>query len=430
MTAVESNQSGPTQPASAYLGRHPILTRDGALAGFELLFRSSDNDAAQSADEAAATAQILVTTIGDVGTVAALGPHNGYVQVGREILMSELVLLIPPHRFVLELAEALSEDEEVLARCVKLKQYGYKIALEFSGALTAQASTALAYADVVKLKLKRTEPEVLAQFVDAARAQRKTLLADQVETAHQYQMARRLGFDLFQGYYFAQPQTLVTGHSASSRSALLRLIALLAGEPTLNELEQELKFNPNLITHIVRLINSSALGVSRPISTLRQAIVVVGTRQIARWAQLLFYAEGATTALHSDPLIQTAGTRARLIELLANALRPDDTRLADSGFITGIFSLVHVVLGVSQQEVVELLPLSPEIRLAILNQSGELGVLLALAKATEIGDAGALQAACDAVNTRYAETGVTLDLLQVGKLSLKAAAWVAEHAQD
>jgi len=413
-----------------YLGRQPILNPDGSLSAFELLFRNSNENRALVTDDHEATAHVLVRTIGDVGIAGALGQHMGYVNVSRDMLMSEVLLLIPPHRFVLEILESVTLDADALARCGKLRQYGYKIALDDVTELSARLIDALPVADIVKIDFLQCDRAAMPALVALAKKHRKILLAEKVETDADYKLAKQLGFDLFQGYFFAQPQVLMTRRTSSSRQALLRLLTLLAEEPTLAELENELKLSPNLVVQVLRLINSSAFGLTRPISSLRQAIIAIGTRQIARWAQLLFFADGRNLSLQSDPLVQMAGTRARFMELVALHLRPGDSRLADGAFITGIFSLVHIVFGTSQEEVVEMLRLAPSIRSAILDESGELGLLLALAKASELGDEAMLRTACNNIQREFLQAGAEFDLQQTGILSLSAAAWISEHARS
>jgi c-di-GMP-related signal transduction protein len=412
-----------------YLARQPILDRDGALAAFELLFRNSSENRAFVTDDQEATAHVLVRTIGDVGIAAALGQHMGYVNISRDMLMSEVILLIPPHRFVLEILETVSLDAEALARCSKLRQYGYKVALDDVTEISERFLDAIPITDIVKIDFLECDRDSMLEIVGLAKKHRKLLLAEKVETDVDYRLALQLGFDLFQGYYFAKPQVLTSRRASSSRQALLRLLGLLATDPTLAELEGELKLSPNLVVQVLRLINSSAFGLSRPISSLRQAIIAIGTRQIARWAQLLFFADGRNLSLQSDPLVQLAGARARFMELAALSLRPGDDKLADAGFITGIFSLVHIVFGATVEEIVEMLRLSPAIRAAILEHTGELGLLLALAKAAEIGDEATLLAACEALKIKFPEV-IEFDLHHVGELNLAAAAWITEHAHS
>jgi c-di-GMP-related signal transduction protein len=428
--SVEESANNPhIEYEFVYLGRQPILDRDGALAAFELLFRNSSENRAFVTDDQEATAHVLVRTIGDVGIAAALGQHMGYVNISRDMLMSEVILLIPPHRFVLEILETVSLDAEALARCAKLRQYGYKVALDDVTEISERFLDAIPITDIVKIDFLECGRDSMLEIVGLAKKHRKLLLAEKVETDVDYRLALQLGFDLFQGYYFAKPQVLTSRRASSSRQALLRLLGLLATDPTLAELEGELKLSPNLVVQVLRLINSSAFGLTRPISSLRQAIIAIGTRQIARWAQLLFFADGRNLSLQSDPLVQLAGARARFMELAALSLRPGDDKLADAGFITGIFSLVHIVFGATVEEIVEMLRLSPAIRAAILEETGELGLLLALAKAAEVGDEATLVAACEAIRMEFSEV-TEFDLQHVGELNLTAAAWITEHAHS
>ena len=219
---------------------------------------------------------------------------------------------------------------------------------------------------------------------------------------------------------------LAAPRSRSLRPGLLRLLALLSRDAGIVELEAELKLNPSVVVQLLRLVNSSAFGLGRNIASLREAIIATGTRQIARWAQLLLYADSGDLPWCADPLVQLAGTRARFMELAASWLRPSDDEFADAAFMTGIFSLVHVVLGSKPSVVLEKLGLAPHIREAIVSGSGELGILLHLAEvAGEGGDVASFAAAPDAPASFAALTPEVLS-----ELNLSAAAWFGAHVAD
>jgi EAL and modified HD-GYP domain-containing signal transduction protein len=268
----------------------------------------------------------------------------------------------------------------------------------------------------------------LPKLAAAVLAEGKTLIAEKVETREDFALARDLGFHLFQGYFFARPQVLAAPRNRSSRPALLRLLALLASDAGIIELEAELKRNPNVVVQLLRLVNSSAFGLGRNIASLREAIIATGTRQIARWAQLLLYADGGDLPWRSDPLVQLAGTRSRFMELAARWLRPSDEDFADAAFMTGIFSLVHVVLGTTPAEALDKLGLASQIRDAIVEHSGALGALLRIAAAADLGadertDAASIAASADAPAGFEALTPEVL-----AELNLSAAAWFGAHA--
>ncbi|MDE1184581.1 EAL domain-containing protein [Paraburkholderia sp.] len=427
---LHAQEDDDAQPADAtaqaefvYLGRQPILGRDGALSAYELLFRSGAHNYAEVSDDAKATAQVVARTIGGIGVPAVLGAYRGYVNIGRELLFDDIIHLMPPERFVLEILETVEFDSHLVKRLRELRRAGFQVALDDVTELSDGLLSVLPHTDVVKIDFLMTERAALPKLAAVVREHRKILIAEKVETREDFALASDLGFDLFQGYFFARPQVLVAPKSRSSRPSLLRLLALLAADADIVALEAELKRNPNVVVQLLRLVNSSAFGLGRDISSLREAILATGTRQIARWAQLLLYADGSDLPWHSDPLVQLAGTRSRFMELAAKWLRPANEAFADSAFMTGIFSLVHVVLGSTPSKTLDKLGLATRIRDGIVERSGELGLLLRIAEAAgEGGDAAAI-AAGPGVPEEFRKLTPSV----LAELNLAAAAWFGAH---
>lgn len=398
-----------------YLGRQPILDRSGALSAFELLFRSGAANFARVTDDADATSQVIARLIGDMGLGATLGNYTGYVNVDRAVLMSDTVRLLPPERFVLEILETVVFDEALFARCNELRSWGFRLALDDVSQVSPSLLAFLPCVDIVKIDFLACPRERLGELIRTVKRHGKTLLAEKVETPADHDAAMRAGFELFQGYHFAKPQVLTSRRIVSSRDALLRLLVLLSDDPEIEELEVELKRIPNLVIQLLRLLNSGAFSLARTISSLREAIMMVGMRQIMHWVQLLLFADGRVEALRTDPLVQLCGTRARFMELAARRTRPGDNRFADAASITGVFSLVHVLFGVEIEDIVATLPIHADIRRALLERQGELGLLLDAAEAAESGDQMPIRAACEALPVLTPN-----DLTTLG---LAAAAW-------
>jgi EAL and modified HD-GYP domain-containing signal transduction protein len=409
-----------------YLGRQPILDRNGALNAYELLFRAGAHNYAEVSDDARATAQVVARAIGGIGVAAVLGPHRGFVNIDRALLFNDIVHLMPPERFVLEILETVRFDAHLGRRLTELRRAGFQVALDDVCELSDELLAALPHADIVKIDFLQAERSALARLASVVRSHGKTLIAEKIETREDFALARELGFDLFQGYFFARPQVLAAPRNRSPRPGLLRLLALLSRDAGIVELEAELKLNPSVVMQLLRLVNSSAFGLGRNIASLREAIIATGTRQIARWAQLLLYADSADLPWRADPLVQLAGTRSRFMELAASWLRPADGEFADAAFMTGIFSLVHVVVGSTPAAVLEKLGLAPQIREAIVTGCGPLGALLRIAEAAGEGADAALIAAGPDVPAGFA--ALTPEVL--AELNLSAAAWFGAHIQE
>ncbi|WP_144113542.1 EAL and HDOD domain-containing protein [Paraburkholderia sp. BCC1886] len=409
-----------------YLGRQPILDREGALNAYELLFRAGAHNYAEVTDDAQATAQVVARAIGGIGVPAVLGPHRGFVNIDRALLFNDIVHLMPPERFVLEILETVQFDALLARRLCELRRAGFQVALDDVCELSDELIAVLPHADIVKIDFLQTDRANLPALAAAVHAHGKTLLAEKVETREDFALARELGFDLFQGYFFARPQVLAAPRNRSPRPGLLRLLALLSRDAGIVELEAELKLNPSVVVQLLRLVNSGAFGLGRNIASLREAIIATGTRQISRWAQLLLYADGGDLPWRADPLVQLAGTRSRFMELAAAWLRPADGAFADAAFMTGIFSLVHVVFGSTPDTVLEKLGLAPQIREAIVSRTGALGMLLRLA---EVAGEGA-DAAAIARGPEAPSGFATLTPEVLAELNLSAAAWFGAHIAE
>ncbi len=409
---------------SLYLGRQPILTRDGALDGYELLFRESATNRAFISNDAQATARVVVNAMCSIGVSATLGRHYGYVNVCREMLFDDAVMLLPPERFVLEVLETVRIDAPLIHRIDKLRRTGFRVALDDICELSDELVALLPHVDIVKVDFLCVDRERLPALAQAVKAHGKTLVAEKIETRDDFALARELGFELFQGYFFARPQVLSARRGDPSRQSLLRMMALIASEAPLGELEHELKRSPDVVMQLLRLVNSSAYGLDRRIASVREAILAAGTRQIARWAQLLLYASSGNLSWRSDPLAQLVGTRSRFMELAAARVRPDSDRFGDSAFMTGVFSLVHVLLGdAAPADSIAHIGLVREIGDAITERTGLLGALLTIAEAAETGHHGEV---VDAMKHAYPELA-SLTPSAFAELNLEAAMWSRTH---
>jgi c-di-GMP-related signal transduction protein len=403
-------------PAVAiHLGRQPILDREGTLCGFELLFRNDSVNRADVVDADAATAQVLTHAIGHIGVRAALAGHKGYLNASRALLVDEAIKLVPPDQFVFELPPDIEVDDALIERIRVLHAQRYRFVLDDVVQLNETFARLLPYVESIKINFTRCSHELLPKLVRTLKSAGKILIALKVERQEEFELARSLGFDLFQGYFFARPQMLSVRRASAPRQALLNLLQLLASDPSVMQLESELKLNPVLVMHLMRLANSGAMGLLRKVTTLRDAINATGTNRIARWTQLLLYADGHKAALEDDPLVQLVATRARFMELAVERLAEADRTTVDAAFLTGVFSLVDVVFGDSLERTLEDLTLSPAIRAAILRREGVLGALLSTVVALEQANWAAVEVCCGLLPP--------LTVGEVAELGLTAAGW-------
>ena len=369
-----------------WLGRQPILDRKYATVAFELLFRSGSTNSAAVTDNRMATASVINHAFSELGIASVLGEQRGFINFDTELLMSDVVELLPPQQTVIEILETVDITPKITERVRELRKRGFSFALDDIVQLDAVHSPLLPFVEVVKIDVLGTTPDSLARLVRKARsASWLQLLAEKVDSREQSDYCRELGFDLFQGYFFAKP-TIMQGRRADpSRRQLMRLLEQSLDDTDNGAIEQTFKETPELSYKLVRLVNSVGVGgVRGPIQSLAHALVILGRRQLQRWLQVLLFAHQSAGEFPS-PLLQMAAARGKLMELLAGQ-GSKDHRWQDRAFMTGILSLLDTLLEMSMADVIEQLRLPDDVRDALLTREGKLGHLLRIVEALERTD--------------------------------------------
>ena len=405
-----------------FIGRQPILDREQRMFAYELLFRSGRQNSAQVSDDTAATATVLSHAFTELGLEAALGPYLGFINLDARMLMSEVLEMLPREKFVLEVLETVELTPQVIARCRELKDLGFTLALDDFVTLEDQHRPLLEMADIVKVELMGISEADLARTVKALRQWPLKLLAEKVDNEAQVRHCLALGFELFQGYYFARPAIIAGKKLSHSEMTLNRLLSLILEDADTGELEAIFKPEPGLTLNLMRLTNSAASGVRQKITSLRHAITVLGRRQLQRWLQLLVYAGASPGGDFASPLLQLAATRGRFMELLAGDLRGAGREMEERAFMTGIMSLMPALLQVPIGEVTASLNVAQEVREALEQRNGLLGRMLQLAEAQEGNDAEA----CAALIAEL--PGV--DCERVNAILAKALAWAGNIGRE
>ena len=366
-----------------YLARQPIVDRSGELVGYELLFRATDGESAfNHDDDTMATSTVIANAFAEIGLTQVIGPLVGHLNIDHEFLYSDLVEALPADRIVLELYEK-KLDERSLERLSELRRQGYRIALDdFVGNFDG-FDDLLPAVDMVKVDFQRIDALLVPVIVDMLKKHKVRMIAQKVETPEQFELAKSLGMDLFQGFHFARPQLITARREKPAKLALLRLLSLAMEDAETHAIEAEFKRHPHLSVNLMRLVNSAACSRGQSITSLRHALVLLGRRQLRVWLQLLLYTADRGNKSLGSPLLQLAAARGKLMEQLASRKPGPDSVVKELAFITGILSLMDVLLEMSHEDILKQLNLPAPVKAALLERGGEIGDMLALTECLE-----------------------------------------------
>lgn len=375
-----------------FLGRQPILDGKKQIIAYELLFRSKTSlDGAEVEDDLQATSTVIVNTLSQFGLDQVLGKKMGFLNVSASFLLSETVNLLPPDRIVLEILEDVPISPLIVARCEQLKEMGFKLALD-DFEYRSEYDALFPMIDFVKIDLTLTPSAKLPELVKFLRKSTNAkLIAEKVEEIALFEQCQLLGFDAFQGFFFAKPTLLKSKKPQPHQTVLMRIMGELLGDVNLGNLEKLFKDNPSLTLSLLKLVNSVGIGGGRQnIDSIRQAIVVLGQKQLLRWVQLLLYT--SPDGKLGGTLMMQVANRARLMELIAKQIDTYQANFSEQAFMVGMLSLADVVMQITPEEVFQQIRLSEEIELAVLKHEGKLGRLLTLAIKIENADFKAAEA--------------------------------------
>ena len=381
---------------SVYLARQPILDRRGDIFAYELLYRDNEENATNVGDNLHASARVLINTLNYIGLRTMTQEHKAFVKVDAKMLMDEITRAISPAYFVLEILENIIITTELLERISFLKDKGYTFALNH---YRFDNDAILRYGELLKrvtyVKVDITQAPAPETIISTLKPYRVTCIAEKVEDQSTYEQAASYGFDYFQGYYFCRPDLFEKERYDPDSSELLELIYLIKTEAPLEQLLDAFDKSAYLTINLLKFIRLQEGFSADAVSSIEQALVLIGRERLTNWLELMFYADGGDKSTkansHAEKVTEQALQRACLMEKLARSVRTS-SRFADAAYITGMLSISEMMFENGCRELLQEIKIDQNIADALLLKKGDLGRLLNLVEAIEKDDTSLLAA--------------------------------------
>jgi len=368
-----------------FVGRQPIVDRTQHVVAYELLFRQDASaERAVFSNRTFACMHVIANTFATMGVQAVLGGCRAFLNVDDEFLRSDMIEALPVERVVLEVLEDIPLDGPLIERCRALQERGFTLALDDYVPKDARQPL-LEVVDWVKVDLPGLSETDLRPLVRELKGRNVRTLAEKVETRHQFDLCEDVGFDLFQGFFFARPAILEGPPVDTARVALLTLLQQLHRDEDTALIVDTLKRHTALGLHLLRLVNSVTFAKRVEIGSIEDAVHYLGRRQLARWVAVLLYA-GSQGAGVRGALLQTAAHRGKLMENLMSDAAGGFEKEPERAFLAGMLSLVDVLFSRPLAEVIGELELEASVQAALLGREGRLGQLLAMVERLEQAD--------------------------------------------
>jgi EAL and modified HD-GYP domain-containing signal transduction protein len=365
---------------SHLIARQPICNGALKVVAFELLYRmQGDQNNAIINNDDSATIDVLLAAYNDLSITDVVGTQKAFVNFTSNIIINRLPPL-PPKQLVIELLEGQETTPELIKALKHLRTKGYKIALD-DFCLNSETLSLIDCADIIKLDVLDQSPSEWADYIPKLKQRGITMLAEKVETYDVFEECKALGFELFQGYFFARPKILLGKKMSRNEVSVINLLSKLNNtEVDFDEVIKLISADVSLSYSLLRTVNSGMYSLPKKADSIRQAAVTLGLHNLKNWINLL-----ALGSLDNKPkiLIETAMVRAKMCELIGKNITKKDT--ADDYFTVGLFSMMDAFFDMPLDALINKLSLKQETIDALIKHKGTLGETLQVVIAYQEG---------------------------------------------
>lgn len=354
-----------------YVARQPIFDQQLRVCGYELLYRRSENNIFENVDDSLATADVIHNAYLVFNLRELTEGTRAFINFPQTLIEGEVPSLLPRQSLVVEVLEHVEPTEKVLQSLRSLRRQGYTIALD-DFVFEEKYHPLIGLADIIKIDYQATPVDQQQKLIDAL-GHRIEFLAEKIETPAEYEIAKRLGYKMFQGYFFSRP---IVEHGAEVHPLRHTLIEMLkeldCPEPSFRRISAQIERSVDLSYKMLRTVNTVYQKGRRTIESIEQAVARIGLDELKRWSYLMLLRERQTS--ESKELIKQSVIRGKMMELIAEDTLTDG--LPFDAFITGIFSSLDVILDEAMQTLIAELPVAPPVKAALLGEQNGLRKLL------------------------------------------------------
>jgi c-di-GMP-related signal transduction protein len=364
-----------------YVARQPIFDKDKNIYAYELLFRDGTANYVPDIDGDVATTTLLSNTFFTIGMQTLAGGRKTFINFTQNLLEKQVPLLLPKESTVIEILEDVKPGPVLIEACQHMASRGYIIALD-DFVYSRELEPLIALANIIKFDFRSTSREQIDAYLKKLSTNNLRMLAEKVETHDEFETAQKMGFELFQGYFFCKPEIIQGREIQGSQINMMRIMTQVNNDTfSLDELEQLISRDMGIAYKLFKYLNSAFFARASKVSSVKQALVYLGEKEIRRFISLIAMSRLADGK--PSELIRAACIRGKFCELLG--VDAQEQISASEMFTLGMFSLIDAAIDQPMETILNELPLSRPIKLALIHAKGRLAGYIALVQSYETG---------------------------------------------
>lgn len=357
-----------------YMARQPIFDRDLSVYGYELLYRQSTENVFSGIEDDQATAELIYNSLLVFGLDDLTSGTKAFINFSKQLIDSNVPFLLPNENVVIEILERDETTNETRDACIKMRDSGYTVAID-DFIFESKFISLLDSVDIVKVEFPSVNYDIQRYLINRYKKRIK-FLAEKVETREEYQVAREMGYDLFQGYFFSKPFIIKSKELTALNTSIFSIIEELRNEDSsFEKISDIIKNDIGLTYKILMLANSAYYGTKNKIVSIQHALTYLGTDKIYQWISLMMLKDFQN--IENAELIKLSLIRAKFMDSLASEIYEEAKKEFQSEyFFTGLFSFLDVLLNKKMEDALRGIPLSDYVKEALLGNENKLRELL------------------------------------------------------
>jgi len=372
-----------------FIARQPIFNITEQVYGYELLYRVNDYSIKFDGFSSESATATVINGLFIHGLEKIVNDKKAFINFDAEVIFEDFFQLIGSDTLVIEILENVVVTKELISRIIEIKNAGYKIALD-DFVEDYNDYPLVEHADIIKFDIMETPLKTIKTEVMKAKKDHKILLAEKIETRDEYALAKKMGFQLFQGYFFSKPKIIegVQGEKSINPNYLRILDELQREEPSYQIISEIIESDVTLTYKLLRTINIRAKKDS--IYSIKKALTYLGLKELNYWITLLLMQDMCKNK--PKELLNVSLIRSKFANKLSdnNILKKNKLEAT----LMGLLSNIDAFLDMPIENVLQKIKVTEQIKDALLFRKGKLGDLLNLIISYEKGDWDEINALC------------------------------------
>lgn len=367
-----------------YVARQAIFDINKEVIAYELLFRNNNINKFISIENSNPTLDVIRNSFSVIGLDKVTGGKRAFINFDEELIKSGIIEEFPKDNIVIEVLETVKPDDTIIECCRSLKEKGYIIALD-DFEYNEEFDELIKYIDIIKVDFIITKGNERKEVINRIKIKNKGIkfLAEKVETEEEYEEAIGCGYSYFQGYFFCKP-VIISGKDISGyKFTYVNLIKEINKESIdIRKIEELIKKDVSLSYKLLKAVNSAHYGMKRKITSIGDAVMIIGINELRKWILIITLQNMGENNI--EELVKMSLLRASFGELLSKKIQPEISSF--DAFLTGIFSLMDALMNIPIENILNELPVSKNVKYALLGEENILSDLLRLIREYEKGN--------------------------------------------